>query len=184
MAGMTETRTCLCGCGASLAGRDPRTRYATPACRMRGVRQRGGEGRVAAGAGPVDSPADLPDGSPADPNIPPWEQSRARKEAAQAELAELDLAVSRGELIEYARHRAVLAAAIIPRVNRVLGVPTRARESLPHLSIADIEHLDSLLRRALAGDGDEDDSLTPADLDVLEAFCREQRDELARAGGG
>lgn len=123
--------------------------------------------------------ADLVDGDDAgDPES--VNRARQRYLNAKADMAEWERDKLRGELMLKTEHRAILAAAIVPRLTKLLGVPTRARQQLPHLTISDMEAIDAIQREAL--EGEEDSSLTSEDLDVIEAFCRERRAELAEPG--
>lgn len=107
-------------------------------------------------------------------------RARERYLSAKADREEMARDTERGELMLKTEHRAILAAAIVPKVNELLGVPTKVRELCPHLSIADIEVIGNAIHKSLSGK--EDTSLTAADLDVLEQFCRERRAELAEPG--
>lgn len=119
---------------------------------------------------------DLDDGEGGD-DTGSVKNARLRYLNAKADMAEWERDKLRGELMLTSEHRAILAAAIVPRLTKILGVPTRARQQISTLSLADIEVLDALLREAL--EGEDDGELTTADLDVLEDFCRERRAELA-----
>lgn len=90
-----------------------------------------------------------------------YEESRAHKEHWKALTAEVDFKKAAGEL--------VLASSVAQRVSdmaarvraRLLGLPSRAKQALPHLSTEDVEALDGLVREALEAlaegrtDGDE-----------------------------
>lgn len=103
--------------------------------------------------------------------------ARLRYLNAKADMAEWERDKLRGELMLRTEHRATMAAALVPRMNELMGVVTKVRELLPHLTIGDLEVIGKAIRKAL--DGSDDGSLTAADLDVLEGFCRDRRAELS-----
>lgn len=88
--------------------------------------------------------------SPAiDGDIPDYNDSRARSEHERANLLELERRKKEGELIERAaveRADAELAAMV---KTKLLGVPARAKQRIPHLSAADVDVLMGLQREAL-----------------------------------
>jgi hypothetical protein len=86
---------------------------------------------------------ELPDG------IPPLHESRARKEAAAAELAERKLAEHEERYVDRDEARAdVIAAYTIVRT-RLLGVPSRVRQRDSTLTMAQVQLLDDMIREAL-----------------------------------
>jgi phage terminase Nu1 subunit (DNA packaging protein) len=89
------------------------------------------------------------------PDVPDIGVSRARREAALADLAELEVAERRGELIPVEQARAdVLDKFAIVRV-RILGVPARVAQRLPNLAAEVVPVVDDLLRKALEELADE-----------------------------
>lgn len=83
-------------------------------------------------------------------------EARARREAAQADLRELELARHRGELVPAKDFQAHLARVeerlrgVITRCrNKLLGIPTRARQRDPSLSKRHVTLIDTLVREAL-----------------------------------
>jgi phage terminase Nu1 subunit (DNA packaging protein) len=92
--------------------------------------------------------------------IPDIRVSMARREAARAELAEIEVAEKRGDLVSAEEAEAELDELCTVVKTRILGVPTRFRQRVPHLAVADLDLLDLLLREALEelgrGDGDSD----------------------------
>lgn len=104
--------------------------------------------------------ADKPSATLAPPagalDVPDYMESRARREAAaarreaaQAEMAELDLKERRGELIAVADVRAEVEARYERVRTRVLGVPSQAAQLLPHLAGEMVPVLESEIREAL-----------------------------------
>ena len=110
---------------------------------------------------------------PAGEDIPDYMVSRARREAAaarreaaQADLAELDVAQRTGEFVPVAEARADVIDKFTTVTTRILGVPSRVAQRLPRLAAEVVPVLDSLLREALeelaieepAVDDDSDDN--------------------------
>lgn len=78
-----------------------------------------------------------------------WREARARKEAAQAALAEDELRRKRGQLIEAGKIEAKLTTVFSGCRNKLLGVPSRARQQDPTLTAAQLALLEQLIREAL-----------------------------------
>jgi hypothetical protein len=90
------------------------------------------------------------------PGVPDYHESRARKEAAAArreaalaDVAELDAAERKGELVPVVDARDEVIAAYTIARTRLLGVPSRLAQRLPHLAGEVVPVLDDLLREAL-----------------------------------
>ena len=79
----------------------------------------------------------------------PLAESRARREAAEAAMAEIELAKERGEVVNAAEVKAAWVTMITASRNKLLGIPSRAKQQLPHLTHADIATIDGLIREAL-----------------------------------
>lgn len=77
------------------------------------------------------------------------EGSAARREAAQADLAEIELAKRRGQLIDAEDARADVIAAFSLVKTRLLGVPSLLAQRFPHLAVEVTPVLDELIREAL-----------------------------------
>lgn len=91
--------------------------------------------------------------------VPRYEISEARLMAAKAGIAELELAERRGELIEVERARADMIDKFTIAKMRVLSVPSRLAQQLPHLATEIVPVVDALLREALeelAARGDDE----------------------------
>ncbi len=89
-------------------------------------------------------------------NVPDYLVSRARREAAaarreetQADLAQLDLAQRRGELVSVADIRAEVEARYARVRTRVLGVPSGVAQRLPHVTDEIVTVLEDEIREAL-----------------------------------
>lgn len=90
--------------------------------------------------------------------IPPLAESRARKEAAQAELAERQLARDKGEYLEVAVIRRDMMKESATIRSRLLAVPARLAQFLTreeHRRLAPI--VKNLIRESLEQLADEDD---------------------------
>ena len=87
--------------------------------------------------------------SPAATPFPPFAESKARRERALAEMAEIELAARRGELIAIAAVTAGWTNIITRARTHLLALPSKAKATLPHLSLADVSTLDRLVRAAL-----------------------------------
>lgn len=85
-----------------------------------------------------------PDDAPADYHL-----ARARREAANAELAEIELMKQRGELILAADVRRKLTDRLSVVRGRMLAIPAAAKQAIPTLSVPDVARLESLVRDAL-----------------------------------
>ncbi|WP_216903182.1 hypothetical protein [Synechococcus sp. CCY 9618] len=81
--------------------------------------------------------------------VPPYEESRARSEELRADLLEVELGVKQGELIPRAAAVATMARVVTISRTRLLGVPSRLRSRLPHLTLDDLAVLEELQREAL-----------------------------------
>lgn len=108
-----------------------------------------------------DAPAD--DVSPVAAADPRYWDNKARREGALAELAELELAKRRGELVDRARVES--AAFAIGRMLRdaVLGLPTQLAPALA--SVTDSFEVEAQLRTALRRVFEDTARLTADDLD-------------------
>lgn len=84
------------------------------------------------------------------------EGAAARREAAQAEIAEMDLAERKGELIPIDQARRDVLDKFTVVKTRLLGVPTRIAQRFPELGAEVVPVIDELLREALEelADGD------------------------------
>jgi phage terminase Nu1 subunit (DNA packaging protein) len=78
-----------------------------------------------------------------------YQLAKARREAALASMAEDELRRRRGELVSAANLGNRLRDVFTQCKTKLLGIPTRARQALPHLTGADVGVLDSLVREAL-----------------------------------
>ncbi|MGE0425295.1 MAG: MerR family transcriptional regulator [Reyranellaceae bacterium] len=92
---------------------------------------------------------------------------RARLAREQADATALKNAAARRELVstvEVEREWSLICRKVR---NAILAVPSRARQTLPHLTGFDVEQLDREIRDALTGLGRDDDNLAGAAKDGL-----------------
>lgn len=73
----------------------------------------------------------------------------ARRERIKREADALDLAKRKGSLVRVEDVRATVSAKYTIIRQRILGVPTRCKQRLPHLTSADVATINELLREAL-----------------------------------
>lgn len=90
-----------------------------------------------------DDDDELPDG------VPSLKESRARREAAEAALAEIELAEKRRELVLAKDVESKLVNVFAHCKTKLLGVPARARQRDPGLSGPQVDLFESLIREAL-----------------------------------
>lgn len=72
-----------------------------------------------------------------------------RLKAAQADLAELKFKEAARELVPARDVEARLVSVFTSCKTRLLAIPSRARQALPHLTNADVASLETLVREAL-----------------------------------
>jgi phage terminase Nu1 subunit (DNA packaging protein) len=77
------------------------------------------------------------------------EAAAARREGALADLAEMDVLERRGDLIPAADARAQVIDRYTVVKTKILGVPSRVAQRLPHVARADVAVIEDLLREAL-----------------------------------
>lgn len=86
--------------------------------------------------------------APAEPP-PSLMESRARREAAEAELAEIELAEKRRELVPAKDVESRLVNVFAQCKTKLLGVPSRARQRDPALTGEQVSLIEALIREAL-----------------------------------
>jgi phage terminase Nu1 subunit (DNA packaging protein) len=74
---------------------------------------------------------------------------RARKERTLADLAELKLKRLRGQLVEVRLVQNAVVGMVVEARTKLLGVPTRLKNSRPSLTLDDIKAVDLLIREVL-----------------------------------
>lgn len=93
------------------------------------------------------TPAQLPEVRPED--LPDYTVSRARSEYEKANLLELERKTKEGLLLRREDVEQATGKAVNMARTKVLGVPSRAKQQIPHLSAEEVELLRDLLREAL-----------------------------------
>lgn len=90
--------------------------------------------------------------------VPPdYAESRARREAAEAGLAELELAKEEGRLVVASEVEARIANDYSKVRTKLLGVPSRVRQQDPALTAAQLALIDTVIREALEDLADGED---------------------------
>ena len=80
---------------------------------------------------------------------PDYNESRARSEFEKANLLELERKTKEGLLLPREDVERAQAAALAISKTRLLGVPSTAKQRIPHLSLEEVEILTTLIRDAL-----------------------------------
>lgn len=93
------------------------------------------------------TPAQLPADRPED--LPEYTISRARSEYEKANLLELERKTKEGQLLRREDVELATGRAVNMARTKVLGVPSRAKQQIPHLSADEVELIRDLLREAL-----------------------------------
>jgi hypothetical protein len=96
---------------------------------------------------PGRPPAQLPPDRPED--LPDYTVSRARSEYEKANLLELDRKTKEGQLLRREDVEAAWAGAVNVTRSKLLGVPSAAKQRIPHLELEEVEVLTVLIREAL-----------------------------------
>jgi 3-oxoacyl-ACP reductase-like protein len=156
-------RLCRCGCGASLDDRRAGVEFVNDTHRKRAARKRGDEGEAPA---PVVAPppAPSPQVTPAPPVTPPLpipsppassppsvtrDEADRRKAVAQAELAELELAKARGDLVPVKESEDRIARFVASVRAQLLAVVGDIRQEIPALTREQVAKVDGIVRRRL-----------------------------------
>ncbi len=98
---------------------------------------------------PMLGTIDVPPPRVVAPAVPDEATATQRLKAAQADLAELKFAEAAGELVPAADVERRLVDVFSACKSRLLAIPSRAKQALPHLTTADVLELDKLIREAL-----------------------------------
>lgn len=95
---------------------------------------------------------DTPQPDPAKPSreaLPEYGKSRARSEYEKANLLELDRKTKEGLLLRREDVELAWGSAVNITRTRLLGVPSTAKQRIPHLEVEEVELLTTLIREAL-----------------------------------
>lgn len=99
---------------------------------------------------PTRQPEPPPPPPPSRPEeIPEYNDSRARTEYEKANLLELDRKAKEGLLLYREDVERAQATALNISKTRLLGVPSTAKQRIPHLALEEVEILTTLIREAL-----------------------------------
>jgi hypothetical protein len=104
---------------------------------------------LATGGGYADIPVESTDAT----NLA---TASAREKHWRAELAELNYKQRAGELVNAADMTAAMADAFSTVRTKLLGLPSKAKQQLPHLTLAELATLDAIVREALEGLASDD----------------------------
>jgi len=87
--------------------------------------------------------------APEPEEMPPYNDSRARSEYEKANLLELQRKTQEGLLLRREDVELAWGGAVNITRTRLLGVPSTAKQRIPHLEIEEVELLTTLIREAL-----------------------------------
>ena len=105
--------------------------------------------REPAQALPAPAPAEPPAPPARSEDIPDYNDSRARSEYEKANLLELDRKTKEGLLLPAGQVEKVWDTAVSTAKVKLLAVPTRLRQRIPHLSLEEIAIAESLIRECM-----------------------------------
>lgn len=86
-----------------------------------------------------------------DEGASPLTTASAREKHWKAELAELTYKQRAGELVDADEMAAAMATDYSAVRTKLLGLPSKAKQRLPHLTLADLATIDEIVREALEG---------------------------------
>ena len=98
---------------------------------------------------PQPKPQPPPPRAPEPEELPAYNDSRARSEYEKANLLELDRKTKEGLLLRREDVELAWGGAVNITRTRLLGVPSTAKQRIPHLEIEEVELLTTLIREAL-----------------------------------
>ena len=87
--------------------------------------------------------------NPRDESADAYSASRARRETALADIAEIELATRRGRFVDVEEVTAQYAAEVTAVKTKLLGIPTHLRQRHPHIPKADVDAVEAEIRAAL-----------------------------------
>jgi hypothetical protein len=90
-----------------------------------------------------------PPRAPEPEELPAYNDSRARSEYEKANLLELDRKTKEGLLLRREDVELAWGSAVNITRTRLLGVPSTAKQRIPHLEVEEVELLTTLIREAL-----------------------------------
>ena len=96
-----------------------------------------------------NQPPPPPPKAPEPEELPAYNDSRARSEYEKANLLELDRKTKEGLLLRREDVELAWGSAVNITRTRLLGVPSTAKQRIPHLEVEEVELLTTLIREAL-----------------------------------
>lgn len=105
--------------------------------------------RAKAGIPPMDSPQSDDSEPSSGRAFPTINESKAESEYWKAKLSELEYEEKSGLLVQADVIRAEVSAMVIAAKNKLMGVPSKAKSQMPHLTVGDIGFLENLISEAL-----------------------------------
>tara|TARA_R100000234_G_C4998201_1_gene179021 strand:+ start:95 stop:595 length:501 start_codon:yes stop_codon:yes gene_type:complete len=82
-------------------------------------------------------------------NIPAYEESRARTEHLKAELLEIERKQKEQQLVDSKQVQAKWLEVISIAKNKVLGIPSKAKQRIPELDVSAMNCLEDIVRESL-----------------------------------
>ena len=82
-------------------------------------------------------------------DIPAYEESRARTEHLKAELLDIERKQKEQQLVDSKQVQAKWLEVISIAKNKVLGIPSKAKQRIPELDVAAMNCLEDIVREAL-----------------------------------
>lgn len=98
---------------------------------------------------PVDRQRNIAPPPDAGSRAPSINESRQITEAYKARTAKLEYEEKLGKLVDVQKAKALMAPKIVAARNLLMGVPSKAKTVMPHLTVRDIEKLEELIANAL-----------------------------------
>ncbi len=98
---------------------------------------------------PARIDGDSLEGDEGDDQAEPYAGAAAREKHWRAELAELQYKQRAGELVNAAEMATEMANTFSTVRSKLLGLPSKAKQALPHLTLEDLATLDDIVREAL-----------------------------------
>lgn len=109
----------------------------------------------------VDGPRQPPQAQGrSEADVPDYMVSRARRESALADMAEIEVLEKKGALVPVDQARSDVIEIFTVVKTKLLGVPSRLAQQLPHVAAAVVPVLDTFIREALeelSNDRESDD---------------------------
>jgi phage terminase Nu1 subunit (DNA packaging protein) len=87
--------------------------------------------------------------STASDDLPDYNESRARTEFERANLLELERRQKEGLLIERKVVETTWATIITTSKTKILGIPSRIRQRIPHLTLEEVQLITELVEETL-----------------------------------